>query len=594
MKSSINHLINSDKQSTTQILSNHESALPDSHQVENLENARKAIESTRIIIPFDGAASQPEMKDVEKVQNLWEKILELRLKKPTFEESLYYFLLTNTNISVIDLKKINKKSKKQRIGNCGELSHLVINFLKKNTLLKKNNDHCHRVEIISNDDGNHEFVVIDRDLNSDINKPLMWGKRAVIVDALTGKAFEAANIYNELLHYNYDPEDEDGPNIFSQFTEDDKLSVSMEISFFYDDGYNLDIIGRFKSKLVIINSLMTEYSNDIEQEKIKPLMELINTYLAETIEVSDFTNLDIERNLDRKMRKLLKLMQEAVETRFFYDMIINMHAIFPSIDNYFHRLIHLDIYIHLLLHIESNTSPSINFLKEQLKDINLLNKLLKLAIDYKQSETIVSLLKYGADPMIDCGEQDPLLHLAILHNDQKIIEQIITQMSQQDSLRSKLINFQNQRGQTPLHILQIVKTDSILIQKLLDLGANPEIKNISNETPLDLARKWKRKDNIDHIFKYYPHLIDNPHASTDPSNIVTSTNSLNENDQEPLNNRLKRKNENEKFEQRKKLGTHYFFNPEKVISPTHLYYCQNQVDNNKPDNEIIGTSLTNW
>lgn len=77
------------------------------------------------------------------------------------------------------------------IGNCGELTNIAFEYLAR----------MHKdlsVEIVQipawNNNGDHVFLLIDRDPKSDLNDPITWGNKAVILDCWTRMIYPASEI----------------------------------------------------------------------------------------------------------------------------------------------------------------------------------------------------------------------------------------------------------------------------------------------------------------------------------------------------------------------------------------------------------------
>lgn len=103
-----------------------------------------------------------------------------------------------------NLNTISKSIRSIGAANCMEFSYLVfsdfLDMLKYKSLT---------VEIVTISNGDHAFVVINRDKESDINTPETWGQCAIVVDAWLGKVFPAnsATFESELKNfksYTYD------------------------------------------------------------------------------------------------------------------------------------------------------------------------------------------------------------------------------------------------------------------------------------------------------------------------------------------------------------------------------------------------------
>ncbi|KTC86439.1 hypothetical protein [Legionella brunensis] len=80
------------------------------------------------------------------------------------------------------MKRHVKGSKLFSAGKCGEYSFLILNYLRKNNI---------DAEYFSIKNGDHAFIVMGREPNSDPNDPSTWGKNAVVCDGLSGECYRA-------------------------------------------------------------------------------------------------------------------------------------------------------------------------------------------------------------------------------------------------------------------------------------------------------------------------------------------------------------------------------------------------------------------
>lgn len=115
--------------------------------------------------------------------------------------------------------------------------------------------------------------------------------------------------------------------------------------------------------------------------------------------------------------------------------------------------------------------------------------LLMTAIEYNQKKIAQWLLKKGANPNLRSKDDMTVLHQAIeLKINSKLIQLL---------LRSKGIklNATDKNGNTPIHYA-IEKNDIITLQDLLKQGADPNIRNFAQKTPLHWAIEINSKDSL--------------------------------------------------------------------------------------------------
>jgi hypothetical protein len=88
-------------------------------------------------------------------------------------------------------------AKRTRIGNCGEMAALTFfNGLKKGLWIVT-------MDYVSIVNGDHSFVVIGRDKNSDPTDYRSWGANAVVLDAWEGKIFKGSELEKNLSSAGY-------------------------------------------------------------------------------------------------------------------------------------------------------------------------------------------------------------------------------------------------------------------------------------------------------------------------------------------------------------------------------------------------------
>jgi ankyrin repeat protein len=101
---------------------------------------------------------------------------------------------------------------------------------------------------------------------------------------------------------------------------------------------------------------------------------------------------------------------------------------------------------------------------------------------------------------LDFEKMTPLHH-AIFHQREKFAMTLIKVGPLHARDFKSNINSKDVREMTPLH-LAALKSNLIIITSLLNAGADPHITNINGETPLDLAKRAKRKIIVEEL-EYY-------------------------------------------------------------------------------------------
>ena len=86
-------------------------------------------------------------------------------------------------------------SSKYDLGNCGELAYFALDYILYHAPPELN------AETYSIRGGNHSFLVINRDPNSDPNLPETWGTDAVICDPWANKVYRARDYRTELKNF---------------------------------------------------------------------------------------------------------------------------------------------------------------------------------------------------------------------------------------------------------------------------------------------------------------------------------------------------------------------------------------------------------
>ena len=110
---------------------------------------------------------------------------------------------------------------------------------------------------------------------------------------------------------------------------------------------------------------------------------------------------------------------------------------------------------------------------------------LSLAVASGQKDKASLLLKKGANPFIEINsEGDNAVSLAFKEKSGELLGYIVKYAKDKTDVR----------GNTLLHYAARL-ADTVTLERLLDLGMDKNAKNVSGETPYDVARNWKKMDN---------------------------------------------------------------------------------------------------
>ena|SRR3990167_3245374 len=236
-------------------------------------------------------------------------------------ESLYEIYSIHPNQDILDIKRIARAVKNFRVGNCGEFSALVQNYL-----MKRNVDS----ESIHNVTGDHVFVVIDRDPNSSYRNPKKWGEYAVIVDSSNDHAYPVSEIKQKLKNYHYCKKNT-YPNSMLPFTFKENLILRHTTKSIHDVNKEYYVNECIDKMLIIRNAF-----NAMTQQVDTPEVELIKDALYDLwLEATDikyqekYHGYELERNLNRIIRHAMKKIflscqhHDEIEWKKFMDMLID-------------------------------------------------------------------------------------------------------------------------------------------------------------------------------------------------------------------------------------------------------------------------------
>ena len=184
---------------------------------------------------------------------------EVRGRNMAQRESINELFAVPNKSLVRMIKRPVRAVKLARLGNCGEFSDLVLNYLRK-----KNVAYAEKCTIIdetlpSAAQSGHVIVVIGRDPRSDTNKPETWGKNAVICDAWANKYYPVSEIYDQLQCYRHEVGNS-MPNVVYPYTKGgkEKLIFTDAIKAETNEEYQKQIIKETVDKITMMQKVVND------------------------------------------------------------------------------------------------------------------------------------------------------------------------------------------------------------------------------------------------------------------------------------------------------------------------------------------------
>lgn len=205
--------------------------------------------------------------DIDKRRALAKALTDIR------DDSRYDILLLSIDDVVRRFEQRVADCKKFSIGNCYELALMALDYMI--------NDHPEvNAEVFRIEGGDHAFLVIGRQVNSDPSDPETWGDVAYICDPWSDKVYPAADYKSKLKNYYSEmvPESRSPINLIEDFnTEKHKLMPIPK----HNTTHILSETAQANSNLLIIYSSMTERVLSIFDDLITDLEKISTRMIRE-------------------------------------------------------------------------------------------------------------------------------------------------------------------------------------------------------------------------------------------------------------------------------------------------------------------------
>lgn len=229
-------------------LTNHEVELElnsqNSRLINNLKIGAYISNAARKIILESGTHPQLNDYDKTKQDEILNQVHQMRTQTD------------NAPISTDKVENVTHYTSEYKTGNCHEFSYLALGILRKI-------DPGLNGDVFTIRRGDHVFLVIDRDPNSDPANPATWGEHAVVCDSWSGAVYPAAEIPFKLKNFSYYIlQDKSRLNVISSFNPRFH-ELACEYSIF-PKGKTPHQSPEFKRLILKRSSSALEYDNDEE------------------------------------------------------------------------------------------------------------------------------------------------------------------------------------------------------------------------------------------------------------------------------------------------------------------------------------------
>lgn len=198
--------------------------LSDIHNKELLRNLNYGcIAASHVRKMIQASSTHPACNALSNTE--YEQIVELmRDTRSQIKNQNYFVNFSHDDHFANYFSSVKKICEKNKIANCHEMSEITAYALTKMGVNQN-------IEVLHILKGDHVFVVIGRDPNSNLNDFTHWGPNAAIVDAWSGDVYPATQLENKLksfLRYEYPTMATNGTFYFRD----------LNLTFFYEKNFN--------------------------------------------------------------------------------------------------------------------------------------------------------------------------------------------------------------------------------------------------------------------------------------------------------------------------------------------------------------------
>ncbi len=261
---------------------------------ETLELARRAIAYAHRHIKIGSTQISNNQLTPEEFTSRRKAIGEESLQDDSFGIRQAVNTVKNPLENDLDLaffESVVMTSAKYSVGNCAEFAHFALDFVLRNA------DPAMIGELFYIINGDHKFLVLNREPGSEPEKPSTWGENAVICDVWANDAYQASDVMTKLNNYAR----VDGVNTLRKFnparqvlTCDENFTTTylrplrtienLKINFITKLTKLKDTLENYKLGLVTVS----EDKSQSERDKAKQIF-------ADRIKIIDVITVDIKR-----------------------------------------------------------------------------------------------------------------------------------------------------------------------------------------------------------------------------------------------------------------------------------------------------------
>ncbi|MBX9703772.1 MAG: hypothetical protein K2X39_06430 [Silvanigrellaceae bacterium] len=296
---------------------------------ENLKIAELACSYARHHLSNGSTQMENNNLDVDIFEELFKSVLKMR-KKINDRCEKYFFSkqksLQDVSLSNFIIKVIISSS--YGLGNCGELALLAFLYILRDYPGK-------RAEVMDIVNADHTFLVIGREIDSNISDPLSWGEDAVIVDALNDRKYSVLFIEDFLKYFRSEKQNGIRKNIEIDFklTDNHTFKTTYDsLSMNIDQDMIINLSSIFIEKIKAIQTPLYTFRSSLQimfNSQVMKLFPAIQEVLKEKALES--------RALCVEITNLLNLEKDRF-SKCFFSSYLEKHQIYVELVRKFHLL----------------------------------------------------------------------------------------------------------------------------------------------------------------------------------------------------------------------------------------------------------------